>query len=129
VAADHAVLRGKLVWRVKRQIAIPQPPPSPIVFCGIARPQLFFAQVRALGIASATEVVFRDHQRYQRSDITRLLDAKAKSGAGGFVTTEKDGINLGPLAEQLQPLAFAVLNVMLDNADDLVDTILGRIGK
>jgi tetraacyldisaccharide 4'-kinase len=134
IAADHAALQGKLVWRVKRQIAIPQialpqAPRSPVVFCGIARPQQFFAQVRALGIAPAAEVVFRDHQSYRRSDIARLLDAKQKSGAGGFVTTEKDGVNLGPLADELQPLAFAVLNVMLDNADGVVDTILARIGK
>ncbi|MGA7687338.1 MAG: tetraacyldisaccharide 4'-kinase [Terriglobales bacterium] len=129
LSADHAALQGKLVWRVKRQIAIPQPPPSPVVFCGIARPHQFFAQVRAFGIAPAAEVVFRDHQSYRRSDITRLLDAKRKSGADGFVTTEKDGINLGTLADELQPLAFAVLDVILDNADGLVDTILARIGK
>jgi tetraacyldisaccharide 4'-kinase len=129
VAADHAVLQGKLVWRVKRQIAIPQAPSSPVVFCGIARPGQFLVQVRALGITPVAEVVFRDHQSYRRSDIARLLDAKGEAGAGGFVTTEKDAINLGPLAEQLQPLAFAVLNVLLDNADDVVDTILARIVK
>jgi tetraacyldisaccharide 4'-kinase len=134
LTADHAALQGKLVWRVKRQIGIPQIAPSqaplsPVVFCGIARPQQFFAQVRALGVVPAAEVVFRDHQSYRRSDIERLLDAKRKSGAGGFVTTEKDGINLVSLAEQLQPLAFAVLNVFLDNADGVVDTILARIGK
>ena len=33
---------GKLVWRMKRQIAIPQSPPSPVVFCGIARPRAVF---------------------------------------------------------------------------------------
>lgn len=129
VGADHAVSQEKLVWRVRRQVAVPQAPPSPVVFCGIARPRQFFAQVRALGITPAAEVVFRDHQSYRRSDIARLLDVKGESGAGGFVTTEKDAINLGPLAEQLQPLAFAVLNVLLDNADDVVDTILARIGK
>lgn len=129
VAADHSSLHGRPVWRVKRQIAIAQAPPSPVVFCGIARPRQFFSQVRALGIVPAAEVVFRDHQGYRRSDIARLLDAKAKSGACGFVTTEKDGINLGPLAEQLHPLAFAVLKVTLDNADDAVDTILARIGR
>jgi len=134
VAADHAMLQGKLAWRVKRQTSLSRIAPSrasisPVVFCGIARPQQFFAQVRALGIAPAAEIAFRDHQSYRRSDIARLLDVKRKSGADGFVTTEKDGTNLGPLAEQLQPLAFAVLNVFLDNADDVVDTILARIGR
>ena len=56
VPAEHAALRGKLVWRIKREVAIPAPPQAPIVFCGIARPQQFFAQVRAAGISPAAEV-------------------------------------------------------------------------
>src|SRR5208282_1093275 len=98
----------------------------PIVFCGIARPQRFFAQVRASGIAPAMEVEFRDHHAYDRSDIGRLLAMRGKLGAGGFLTTEKDAVNLGPLHSALKPLAIAALNLTLDHSGDMVDAILAR---
>lgn len=129
VPAEHAALRGKLVWRIKREVAIPAPPQAPVVFCGIARPQQFFAQVRAAGISPVSEVIFRDHHTYSQNDIRKLLAERAKLGAGGFVTTEKDAINLGPFHSELQPMAIASLNVALDNPADIVDAILKRIGE
>jgi tetraacyldisaccharide 4'-kinase len=77
----------------------------------------------------AAEIAFRDHHGYQPCDIGRLLAAKEKSDADGFLTTEKDAVNLGPLAAQLKPLALAPLTISLENAADAVDTILARIKK
>lgn len=127
--ADRVELRSKVVWRMKRQIALSRAPQSPVVFCGIARPEQFFAQVRAAGSTPAAEIAFRDHHTYLPSDIKRLNAARGKFGAGGFVTTEKDAVNLGPLREGLKPLVVAALNVSLDHADDVIDTILARIRK
>ncbi len=119
---------------MKREIVVPAAPEAPVVFCGLARPEQFFAQVRAGGISPAAEMIFRDHHPYGRSDIERLLAMRTKLGAGGFVTTEKDAINLGSLQTELQPLAIAALKVtVFDAADidaaDIVDTILKRIEK
>ena len=127
-ATDHAILRGKIVWRMKREIAVVDPPKAPIVFCGIARPEQFFAQVRATGILPSAEIAFPDHHFYRLRDIDRLLTACAKLSAGGFLATEKDVVNLGPLQSALAPLASAVLNVVLDNPAYIVDTILAGIG-
>jgi tetraacyldisaccharide 4'-kinase len=127
--ADHPALRGKLVWRMERQFALADASQSPVIFCGIARPEQFFANVRAKGIAAGAEVVFRDHHSYGRRDIDRLQAMKEKVAAGGFVTTEKDAVNLGRFGPELRPLALAALNVTLDNANEIVDTILARIGK
>ena len=129
VPADHEALHGKLVWRLKRQVELHDAPPSPVLFCGIARPEQFFAHIRALGIAPAAKIAFRDHHSYQRRDIDRLQAAKNEFGAGGFVTTEKDAVNLGALIAEIQPLALATLSITLDNANDVVDTILARIRK
>ena len=129
VPADHEALHGKLVWRLKRQVELHDAPPSPVLFCGIARPEQFVAHIRALGIAPAAEIAFRDHHSYQRRDIDRLRAAKNEFGAGGFVTTEKDAVNLGALIAEIQPLALATLSITLDNANDVVDTILARIRK
>jgi tetraacyldisaccharide 4'-kinase len=116
--------QGKLIWRMKREFAAPGAPAAPIVFCGIARPEQFFAEVRAAGITPAAEIEFRDHHAYDGPDIKRLLAMHGKLGAGGFLTTEKDAVNLGPLQEDLKPLAIAALSLTLERPDDVVDAIL-----
>ncbi|MGA9471825.1 MAG: tetraacyldisaccharide 4'-kinase [Terriglobales bacterium] len=123
---DHEALHGKLIWRMKRHVTVPNAPQSAVAFCGIARPEQFFRQVRAAGVTPIEETVFRDHHTYQPRDITHLLVAKERLGAGGFVTTEKDAINLGALGVELRPLALATLTVSLENASDAIDTILAR---
>ena len=129
VTAENGALNGKILWRVQRQISVPAAPVMPVVFCGIARPAQFFAQVRAAGICPAAEGVFLDHHPYTRDDIAQLLATREKACAGGFVTTEKDEVNLGPLRAELSPLAIAVLTVTFDNPQSVVETILRRIGK
>ncbi len=126
-AANHAAFGGRLIWRMQRRIAVPDATPAPVVFCGIARPEQFFAQVRATGIRPAFEAAFRDHHSYGPRDVEQLLAMRAQHNASGFVTTEKDAVNLGPLRSKLEPLATAVLTVTLDNPADVVDTILSRI--
>jgi tetraacyldisaccharide 4'-kinase len=115
---------GKPVWRMRREIAVSADMVAPVVFCGIARPQQFFAEVRAAGITPAAEVKFRDHHSYDRSDIERLLTMRDKLGADGFLTTEKDEVNLGPLQAELKPFAVAALKLTLERPMDIVDCIL-----
>ena len=98
-------LDGKLVWRARRGIVPLGVPQQPVAFCGIARPQSFFLQLRAAGIAPAAEAVYRDHHAYTEADVRELEALRQHSGARGFVTTEKDAVNLGELLSALQPLA------------------------
>ena len=126
-AIENLAQQGKLVWRMKRAIAVPATPAAPIVFCGIATPHQFFTQVRAAGIAPAAEVEFRDHHAYRKSDIERLLSMRGKLTVGGFLTTEKDAVNLGPLRHALEPLTVATLTLTLDRPDAVADAILTRI--
>jgi tetraacyldisaccharide 4'-kinase len=125
-AAEYPALRQKTIWRIERELVLPNPLVAPIVFCGIARPRQFFAQLRAAGIAPAAEVEFRDHHPYDRSDIERLRAMRGKLGAGGFLTTEKDAMNLGSLQAELKPFAIGALRVTLDHSTDVVDAILAR---
>jgi len=129
VGAEHAALRGKLVWRTRRSISVLSAAELPIAFCGIARPEQFFVQIRAAGITPTAELEFRDHHAYSQGDIERLRAKRAKLGAGGFVTTEKDAINLGPLRAQLEPLAIAELTLTLEDPVNVVDTILRQVRK
>jgi tetraacyldisaccharide 4'-kinase len=127
--AEHPALRGKLVWRMKREILLPSVPSNPVVFCGIARPQQFFAQLRAAGVNPVAEVVYRDHHAYDKRDIQRLIARRRELGSGGFLTTEKDEANLGPLRAELEPVAIVMLKLTLDRPADLVDTILATISR
>jgi tetraacyldisaccharide 4'-kinase len=126
---NHPTLRGKPVWRVERELVLPHLLPdsgAPIVFCGIARPENFFAQVRAAGIKPAAEIAFRDHHAYTTTDLDRLLASRRKLDASGFLTTEKDAINLGHKQRALEPLAIATLKLTLDNPAEIIDTILAK---
>ncbi len=127
LSAERPALRQKPVWRVERELILPNLPPAPIAFCGIARPEQFFAQVRVAGITPAAQLSFGDHHTYDRRDVQRPHAERTKHQAGGFLTTEKDAVNLGALHGELEPLAIAVLKLILEHPDDVVDTMLARI--
>ncbi len=127
--AEDLALSGKPIFRMAREIVLSDPSTSPVVFCGLARPEQFFAQVRAAGVTSLAEVVFRDHHAYSKHDIQRLLAMRRELCAGGFLTTEKDAINLGPLYADLEPLTIPALKLTLDRPADLLNTILARIAE
>lgn len=118
---------GKLIWRVRRGIMPQSVPPRPVVFCGIARPQNFVAQLRTASIDPAAEAFYRDHHAYTEVDIRDLLALKQKSEAGGFVTTEKDAVNLGFHLSALQPLSVVPVRMQLDGAANALDTMLRTI--
>ncbi len=126
-AAEDFPLEGKPIWRVKRGIILKNVPPRPIVFCGIARPQNFVLQLRTAGIEPAAEAFYRDHHAYGEKDIRDLLDLKRRSEAGGFMTTEKDAVNLGPYLSALDPLCVVPVRMELVDAANAVDTILRKI--
>jgi tetraacyldisaccharide 4'-kinase len=117
-------LHAKSVWRARRQMEIAADGRL-IAFCGIARPRQFFDALQAARQEIAGTLTFRDHHRYAQRDIDRLLDLKKQTGATGFVTTEKDAINLGPLSAQLQPLWAATLRIDLKSHD----TVMARLLK
>jgi tetraacyldisaccharide 4'-kinase len=124
-------LAGKMVWRVRRGIVVDhlteEIPARPVVFCGIARPQNFLLQLRAAGVDPVAEAFFRDHHAYTEKDIHDLLQLRRQSEAGGFVTTEKDAVNLGGYLAALAPLAVVPVKMELAGAANAVDTMLRGI--
>ncbi len=126
-SANAFPLEGKLVWRVRRGIVPQNVPRRPIVFCGIARPQNFVLQLRAASIEPVAEAFYRDHHAYGEKDIRELLALRQRSDAGGFVTTEKDAVNLGPYLDALGPVSVVPVRMELADAANAVDTILRTI--
>ena len=117
-------LHVKKVWQVRRQLELSHPSGKLIAFCGIGRPKQFFDGLKAAGQELASEVVFRDHYSYSQRDIDRLLELKKRTEAEGFITTEKDAINLGALTTQLQPLRTATLTMELEAPEQAITEML-----
>jgi tetraacyldisaccharide 4'-kinase len=128
-SAESFPIEGKIIWRVRRGIVPLNVPPRPVVFCGIARPQNFMLQLRAANIEPVAEALYRDHHAYSEKDIRELLELKQRSEAGGFVTTEKDAVNLGGYLSALAPLAVVQVKMELSDAANALDTILHNIDE
>jgi tetraacyldisaccharide 4'-kinase len=128
-SAEAFPLQDRLVWRARRGIVAQNIPPQPVVFCGIARPKNFLAQLRTAGVDPVAEAFYRDHHAYTEKDVRELLELKQRSEAGGFVTTEKDAVNLGGFLSVLAPLAVIPVKMELADAANVVDTMLRMIEK
>ena len=126
-SAEAFPVKENLVWRVRRGITPKNVPSRPLVFCGIARPKNFVLQLRTAGIEPAAEAFYGDHHAYGEKDIRDLLALRERGEADGFVTTEKDAINLGGLLTALAPLAVIPVKMELMDAANAVDTMLGLI--
>jgi tetraacyldisaccharide 4'-kinase len=133
--ADAIVLSGDLdpsalglqkqsIWRIRRSVSLSGAPPKPVAFCGIARPQQFIDQLRNNGVQPVATKFYRDHHSYSEQDARDLAGLREQNHAGGFITTEKDAINLGPLLPSLGPVAIARVVMELLDAADALDTIL-----
>jgi tetraacyldisaccharide 4'-kinase len=117
------------VWRMKRNVYLDETSKKPLAFCGIARPQQFFVHLQELGIELSGTISFSDHHRYTENDLSRLLGARSNTGADGFITTEKDAINLGQLAGRLQPLQIAQLRLTLEDPEQALSTLLSTLER
>jgi tetraacyldisaccharide 4'-kinase len=102
------------IWMQHRRLGVESSEPA-VAFCGIARPEEFFAALRANGVHLLAVRPFRDHHRYTDADIDAILKLAQTAGAALCVTTEKDAVRLAPAqraklasALRLQPAKLEV---------------------
>jgi tetraacyldisaccharide 4'-kinase len=119
---------GRL-WTARRSLILPEPVPKrPLVVCGIARPEPFFAQLRALGVQPAREVAYADHQQYTIANLRTMQRLARQLCADALLTTEKDYVKLAPLiAEVNLPLQMARLVTELKSADAVFSEMLQAV--
>lgn len=92
------------VWWMIRQIEVPDVK-SAIAFCGIARPEEFFAGLTGTSVTASR--TFGDHHVWTDRDIAGLIDLQHRHSAAAFLTTEKDLVRLSPAQrEKLQESAL-----------------------
>jgi tetraacyldisaccharide 4'-kinase len=138
IPAEDAALETELktwgwegpVWRLQRWMEVPAVYAPVAAFCGIARPEQFFAGLEAGGIQLAVRTAFRDHYRYTKSDVERMVAKARAAGAAAVVTTGKDFVRLGELASgfpESLPLKIAGLRVEIEGADEAMEWLLHRL--
>jgi tetraacyldisaccharide 4'-kinase len=118
------------VWRLRRKMEVPAVNGLVVAFCGIARPEQFFAGLESAGLHLAARFAFPDHHPYSAADRERLLVSARKAGAAALVTTEKDRVRLGKLATarpETLPLLTAGLHVEIEHEDEAVDWLVARL--
>ncbi len=121
------------VWVVRRELRLPaEAPRRPIAFCGIARPDGFFAMLGGAGCEMLGQVAFADHHGYGREDFERLVAAGIDREADGFVTTAKDAVKISDadraLLGRVGPVAVAELRVALVEPERAWQQMCGMLG-
>jgi tetraacyldisaccharide 4'-kinase len=118
------------VW-IQRRVLQVEASGRAIAFCGIARPEEFFAGLRAAGVDVVATRALWDHQSYSRGEMERLLGMLRKHEAKCFVTTEKDAARMtGEQRKRLEeagPVYEARLEVMLENEAAVVKQLRGLL--
>lgn len=128
VKIDQFSVMPPRVWRVERDIVLPKQfkaDSKPLAFCGIARPDRFFVDLRRHGIYPVKELTFRDHHAYGAPDIERIRREISSSGADSCLTTIKDMMNLSDLTAQFGvPVSAVGLTMKLVDGEGAVDEML-----
>ncbi len=120
------------IWRLHRRMETPQVPGPVVAFCGIARPEQFFAGLEAAGVKIAGRLAFRDHFSYRTADLNDLIDLATLPGRGvcALITTEKDLIRLGPLVSILPqdlPILTAHLTTEIESESAALEWLVARL--
>jgi len=75
------------------------------------------------------EAFYRDHHAYSEKDVHDLIELRERSGGGGFITTEKDAINLGGFLPAVHPLAVVRVTIELVDSARVLDKLLEAVGR
>jgi tetraacyldisaccharide 4'-kinase len=140
IPADEPELANELqawgwqgpIWRLRRTMEIPTVSGPVAAFCGIARPEQFFAGFEDAGLHLAARVSFPDHRRYTAHDLERLIATARAAGATAIITTEKDLVRLGKLASAIpasMPLATAPLRIKIEDQQAIIDWLMDRLAS
>jgi tetraacyldisaccharide 4'-kinase len=138
IPADDAELEAELkawgcegsIWRIRRKMEVLGVNGPVAAFCGIARPEQFFAGLEAAGLEVAVRVAFSDHHRYSDADLKRLISAAQTKGATTLVTTEKDLVRLGNLCSAFEaslPLKTAGFRIEIEGEDERIEWLVNRV--
>jgi tetraacyldisaccharide 4'-kinase len=99
-------------------------------FCGIARPDQFFAGLEDAGLKVALKLAFPDHFTYTRRVLEELIADAREKEVTAIITTEKDLVRLGNLASifpKSMPLATVRLRIKIENQAEAIDWLVDQV--
>jgi tetraacyldisaccharide 4'-kinase len=119
-------------WLVQRNLIFPLLKGAVLAFCGIARPEEFFASMQTRNVKLAAQLAFPDHHRYSPQDMNKLVELARQYNASSFITTEKDLVrldkNLLDTLQQIAPVYTVKLEIRLVEEDSSVEDLLFSLG-
>jgi tetraacyldisaccharide 4'-kinase len=101
---------------VTREVPRPENADPVFAFCGIAKPDQFFANLEQAGWHIAGRRGFPDHHHYSARELSDLGAAARQSGATVLVTTAKDAVKLSSREAGSVPVIEIPLRTTLDPA-------------
>jgi tetraacyldisaccharide 4'-kinase len=87
-------------------------------FCGLGNPDAFFTDLRKWGLTVCGQMIFPDHHRYTRRDVSQIRTVAKRSGANAILTTEKDSQNLNVAVFEGTPVYIAVIDLVVSPEAD-----------
>lgn len=109
------------------QTAPLEPGARVMAVAGIARPDRFFAALKAQGLVVARELTFRDHHPFTRRDVDDVVRTAAAARVDLVLTTEKDLMRLLPLRPLRAPIAWVPLTVTVEPATEFLKWLEQRL--
>lgn len=94
---------------------------------GIASPERFFADVKALGCTLVATRAFRDHHPYTRAELDALAAQASDAGAVAIVTTEKDLVRMLPYRPFRMPVRAMTLTMEPDPLPEFRHWLAGSV--
>jgi tetraacyldisaccharide 4'-kinase len=82
-----------------------------LAVAGIASPGRFFRDLRETGWSVVDTMAYRDHYRFTRRDVDRIVANARRTGAAMIVTTEKDYVRLQPFEPLPVPIVFVPISL------------------
>jgi tetraacyldisaccharide 4'-kinase len=97
-------------------------------FCGLGNPESFFSLLRRDGYQLVHTKVFRDHYRYEQTDVDDLERAAITHGAQLLLTTAKDEMKLRSLGFQL-PCYSADIAIGIEDEDNFRKLVMTTVRR
>jgi tetraacyldisaccharide 4'-kinase len=95
--------------------------PGPFcAFCAIGNPDAFLQDLARWHVPVCGHRYFRDHHRYDQIDLKKLETFAKNQGAVGFITTEKDWINLQSAGKPPLPTFVAVISLSIRSESEFI---------
>jgi tetraacyldisaccharide 4'-kinase len=120
------------IWKMRRvmNVAIVKEPVA--AFCGIGHPEQFFEGLKLAKFKLVGEYAFPDHFTYTPA-ILRELVAEARAwGATALLTTQKDQVRMGKLAQSLpdgMPLITVRLTTEIEDIESVLDFLEDQLNN